>query len=58
MVRLRLRYDEACQQVTKLQEQLACIEDQIIPGQNESDKDRYDFYLHAQETEFCLKFFV
>ena len=40
MVRLRLRYDEAKKQVTTLQEQLAKIEDQMIPGQNESDKDR------------------
>ena len=40
MVRLRLRYDEARRQVTKLQQQLANIEDQMIPGQTESDKDR------------------
>ena len=40
MVRLRLRYDEAKKQVSTLQEQLAKIEDQMIPGQNESDKDR------------------
>ena len=44
MVRLRLRYDEARKQVTRLQEQLAKIEDQMIPGQNESDKDRYCYH--------------
>lgn len=41
MVRLRLRYDEARRQVTQLQQQLARIEDQMVPGQSESDKDRW-----------------
>ena len=37
---MRLQYDEARRQVSDLQQQLANIEDQMIPGQNESDKDR------------------
>ena len=41
VARLRLQYDEARKQVSELQNRLVNIEDQIKPGQNESDKDRY-----------------
>jgi hypothetical protein len=40
---MRLQYDEAKKQVRNLQEQLAKIEEQMVPGQPESDKDRYYF---------------
>ena len=40
VARMRLKYNEAIQQVTSLQQQLADVEDQISPAQNESDKDR------------------
>ena len=40
IVRMRLQYDEARKQVSQMQEELAAIESQIIPGQNESDKER------------------
>ena len=45
IVRMRLQYDEARRQVSDLQQQLASIEQQMIPGQNESDKDRCVIYL-------------
>jgi len=40
IVRMRLQYDEARKQVSQMQEELAAIENQMIPGQNESDKER------------------
>ena len=49
MARLRLQYNEARQRMTGLQNDLASLEDQIIPGQTESDKDRYEKHkMHAQ----------
>ena len=38
---MRLQYDEAKKQVDSLQQELIQIDDQMVPGQNESDKDRY-----------------
>lgn len=40
ITRLRLQYDEAKRKLSNLKYKLANIEDQMIPGQNESDKDR------------------
>jgi hypothetical protein len=40
IVRMRLKYDEAKKQVDSLQQELVHIDDQMVPGQNESDKDR------------------
>ena len=40
IVRMRLQYDEAKKQVDSLQQELIQIDDQMVPGQNESDKDR------------------
>ena len=37
---MRLKYHEATQDVSVLQQKLADVEDQISPAQNESDKDR------------------
>ena len=45
VVRLRLQYDEARKQVSDLQQQLVTLEDEIKPGQNESDKDRLVFFF-------------
>ena len=39
-MRMRLQYDEAKKQVESLQKELINIDDQMVPGQNESDKDR------------------
>lgn len=47
-MRMRLQYDEARRQVSDLQQQLASIEEQMIPGQNESDKDRSECGLHKK----------
>lgn len=60
MVRMRLRYDEARTQVTNLQEQLARIEDQMIPGQTESDKDRlvYMYICTCLVTKLEKEFIV
>ena len=40
VARIRLKYNEAIQEVASLQQQLADVEIQISPAQNESDKDR------------------
>ena len=40
VLRIRLQYDDARKQVSDLQQQLGSIEEQMIPGQNDSDKDR------------------
>ena len=46
--RLRLQYDEALHRVADLQKQYSEIQDQIIPGQNLSDKDRSVIVIHRQ----------
>ena len=40
VTRLRLHYDEAKRRLSQLKHMLADLEDDMIPGQNESDKDR------------------
>lgn len=42
VTRLRLQYDEAKHRLSQLKHMLADLEDDMIPGQNESDKDRYN----------------
>ncbi|XP_067663170.1 protein WWC2-like isoform X2 [Haliotis asinina] len=50
--RLRLQYDEARRKLSQLKVQLAKVEDQMIPGQTECDKDRL---LLLQEKEQLLR---
>ena len=38
---MRLQYDEARRKLSSLKVRLANIEDQMIPGQSQCDKDRY-----------------
>nr|XP_022328024.1 protein WWC2-like isoform X2 [Crassostrea virginica] len=52
ITRLRLQYDEAKRRLSNLKYRLANIEDQMIPGQNESDKDRL---MLLQEKEQLLR---
>ena len=40
ITRLRLQYDDAKKKINQLKHQLADLEDDMVPGQNESDKDR------------------
>ncbi|KAI0226899.1 Protein kibra [Lamellibrachia satsuma] len=49
---MKLQYDEARKQVSQMQEELAAIENQMIPGQNESDKERL---LLIQEKDQLLR---
>ena len=52
VTRLRLQYDEEKHRLSQLKHMLADLEDDMIPGQNESDKDRwgrdYCWHQHAQ----------
>lgn len=41
MARMRLEYDEARKRIQSIQQQLADLEEKVIPGQADSDKDRY-----------------
>lgn len=41
IARTRLKYDEAKTKLSDLKHKLANVEEQMIPGQNEMDKDRY-----------------
>ncbi|XP_041357146.1 protein WWC2-like [Gigantopelta aegis] len=50
--RLQLQYDEALRKLSELKHKLAKVEDQMIPGQTESDKDRL---LLLQEKEQLLR---
>ncbi|KAH3834003.1 protein KIBRA-like isoform X2 [Dreissena polymorpha] len=52
MTRLRLQYDAARQRLSSLKHMLADLEDDMVPGQNESDKDRL---LLVQEKEQLLR---
>ncbi|XP_048775157.1 protein WWC2-like isoform X3 [Ostrea edulis] len=52
ITRVRLQYDESKRKLTNLKHKLAHIEDQMIPGQNESDKDRL---MLLQEKEQLLR---
>jgi len=50
MVRLKLSYNEACNEVTQLQIALADVEGQTIPGHMTSDKDRSVNMTSTTET--------
>lgn len=50
--RMRLQYDEARRKLSNLKVRLANIEDQMIPGQSQCDKDRL---LLLQEKEQLLR---
>ncbi|XP_053398838.1 protein KIBRA-like isoform X2 [Mercenaria mercenaria] len=52
ITRLRLQYDEAKHRLSQLKHMLADLEDDMVPGQNESDKDRL---LLVQEKEQLLR---
>ncbi|XP_013389422.1 protein KIBRA isoform X3 [Lingula anatina] len=52
MTRLRFSYDEARKSVQNLKHKLASVEERMIPGQTESDKDRL---LLIQEKEQLLR---
>ncbi|XP_052793910.1 protein WWC2-like isoform X2 [Mya arenaria] len=52
VTRLRLQYDEEKHRLSHLKHMLADLEDDMIPGQNESDKDRL---LLVQEKEQLLR---
>lgn len=51
---MRLKYDEAQRHLGKLKCRLANIEDKMLPGQPESDKDRYAF-VKILESYFTVK---
>ncbi|XP_011503552.1 PREDICTED: protein kibra [Ceratosolen solmsi marchali] len=52
MARMRLQYDEARKRIQLIQQQLADLEEKVIPGQTESDKDKL---LLFQEKEQLLR---
>lgn len=52
MARMRLEYDEARKRIQNIQQQLADLEEKVMPGQEESDKDRL---LLFQEKEQLLR---
>ncbi|XP_058798936.1 protein kibra [Phymastichus coffea] len=52
MARMRLQYDEARKRIQQIQQQLADLEEKVIPGQTESDKDKL---LLFQEKEQLLR---
>lgn len=52
MARMRLEYDETRKRVQNIQQQLADLEEKVMPGQEESDKDRL---LLFQEKEQLLR---
>lgn len=52
MARMRLQYDEARKRIQHIQQQLADLEEKVIPGQSESDKDKL---LLFQEKEQLLR---
>ncbi|XP_008192133.1 protein kibra isoform X2 [Tribolium castaneum] len=52
MAKMRLEYDEARKQVQHIQQKLADLEEKVLPGQVESDKDRL---LLFQEKEQLLR---
>lgn len=54
MARMRLEYDETRKRIQNIQQQLADLEEKVIPGQEESDKDRL---LLFQEKEQLLREF-
>lgn len=52
MARMRLQYDEARKRIQHIQQQLADLEEKVMPGQSESDKDKL---LLFQEKEQLLR---
>ncbi|XP_039294559.1 protein kibra isoform X1 [Nilaparvata lugens] len=52
MARMRLEYDEARKRMKWIKQQLADLEEKVVPGQAESDKDRL---LLFQEKEQLLR---
>ncbi|XP_012274634.1 protein kibra [Orussus abietinus] len=52
MARMRLQYDEARKRIQQIQQQLADLEEKVMPGQTESDKDKL---LLFQEKEQLLR---
>ncbi|OWF46020.1 protein KIBRA-like isoform X2 [Mizuhopecten yessoensis] len=52
ITRLRLQYQESRSRLLDLKHKLANVEDQMVPGQNESDKDRL---MLLQEKEQLLR---
>ncbi|XP_060062647.1 protein WWC2-like isoform X2 [Ylistrum balloti] len=52
ITRLRLQYEESRRRLLDLKHQLANVDDQMVPGQNESDKDRL---MLLQEKEQLLR---
>ncbi|XP_014488000.1 PREDICTED: protein kibra [Dinoponera quadriceps] len=52
MARMRLQYDEARKRIQHIQQQLADLEEKVMPGQTESDKDKL---LLFQEKEQLLR---
>jgi len=52
MARMRLEYDEARKRIQNIQQQLADLEEKVMPGEEESDKDRL---LLFQEKEQLLR---
>ncbi|KAK3580455.1 hypothetical protein CHS0354_035497, partial [Potamilus streckersoni] len=52
IARLRLQYDETRRTISDLKQKLVVVENELIPGQSESDKDRL---LLLQEKEQLLR---
>ncbi|KAI4494396.1 hypothetical protein M0802_008888 [Mischocyttarus mexicanus] len=52
MAKIRLQYDEARKRIQHIQQQLADLEEKVIPGQTESDKDKLILF---QEKEQLLR---
>lgn len=52
MARMRLAYDESRKRIQNIQQQLADLDEKVVPGQEESDKDRL---LLFQEKEQLLR---
>ena len=45
ITRLRLQYDDTKKKINSLKHALTDLEDDMVPGQNESDKDRCKFFF-------------
>lgn len=52
MARMRLAYDETRKRIQNIQRKLADLDEKVVPGQEESDKDRL---LLFQEKEQLLR---
>ena len=47
ITRLRLQYDDTKKKINSLKHALTDLEDDMVPGQNESDKDRCKFFSNS-----------